>query len=151
MAKITLSEVNNDKQIEILTEEYMEANWDSLDKDEISLYQNMSIRFLLRHENDINWKLYSANPFITMEAIEFFKDKISWINFCINGKLLTDTVIYNYRDKMEWNVLLNKQQLDLQLLICLSEIYRKDPEESTAKSFWKAVSRYQDFDLEYAA
>ena len=36
MAKITLSEVNNDKQIEILTEEYMEANWDSLDKDEIS-------------------------------------------------------------------------------------------------------------------
>ena len=76
MAKITLSEVNNDKQIEILTEEYMEANWDSLDKDEVSLYQNMSIRFLLRHEDDINWKLYSANPFITMEAIEFFKAKL---------------------------------------------------------------------------
>ena len=105
----------------------------------------------MRHQDKINWKLDSINPNITLDAIEFFTDKISWINFCINGKLLNPTVIYNYRDYMVWNIVLNKQQLEPQLLIILSELYRKHPENEHEKSFWKAISRYQDFDIEYAS
>ena len=149
--KVNLTEVNNEKPIQLLSEKYMDEHWDELDKDEVSMYQNMSIRFLLKHEDDINWKLYSTNPFISIDTIDFFKDKISWVNICINGKITSPNVIYNYRDHMVWNILLNKQQLELQLLIILSEIYRVNPAESQAKEFWKAVSRYQDFDLEYAA
>ena len=55
--KVNLTEVNNEKPIQLLSEKYMDEHWDELDKDEVSLYQNMSIRFLLKHEDDINWKL----------------------------------------------------------------------------------------------
>lgn len=151
MSKVKLHEPKKSKNIKILSEDYIENHLDSVDFDDISLYQNLSIKFLIKYSDKINWKLYSVNPNITMDAIEFFADKISWTNFCINGKLLNSSVIYNYRDHMIWNIVLNKQQLDLQLLIILSEIYRKNPSGEVEKSFWKAISRYQEFDLEYAA
>lgn len=148
---VKLHEPKENKKIQMLSEAYIEEHLDELDIDEISLYQNLSLKFLMRHQDKINWKLYSINSNITLDAIEFFTDKISWVNFCINGKLLNPAVIYNYRDYMIWNIVLNKQQLEPQLLIILSELYRKNPNNEHEKSFWKAISRYQDFDIEYAA
>lgn len=151
MKHVTLHEQHKHQEIPLLSEKYMEEHWDELDKDEVSLYQPMSIRFLLKYADEINWKLYSVNSHITMDAIEYFTDRISWVNFCINGKLLNESVIYNYRDHMIWSIVLNKQQLGLRLLIVLSELYRKNPTGEKEQDFWKAVSRYQDFDIEYAA
>ena len=129
----------------------MEKDWDTLDHDECCLYQIMTVDFIKKHINDIKFDLLSVNHNLTLDIIEEFKDKISWSSICINNKKLTDIFIYNYKEYLIWEMVLANQELNLQLLVVLSEIYRKkDTAPANRKSFWNAVSRYQPIDVDYA-
>ena len=122
----------------------MDKEWDLLDHDECCLYQKMTVDFIKKHFGDIRFDLLSVNQNLTLEMIEEFKDKISWASICINNKQLTDSFIYNYREYLIWDMVLANQVLNLQLLVVLSEIYRKkETAPSNRKEFWNAVSRYQ--------
>lgn len=141
----------NDKEVKylpVLSEKYMEEHWDELDHDKICMYEKMSTDFITRHQADINFRLLSINPNITIEILDKFATRIDWMSICINGKFVSDVILYNYYNHIYWTILLAKQQLDLKLLIALCEKYRK----SRAKNrddFWKAISRYQDIDIEF--
>ena len=139
---------SNEKKIPILSEEYMDEHWDELDHKEVSYYQKMSVDFITRHNQDIDFTALSTNPFITFEILDKFSSRISWATISINGKMLSDTFLANYYNKLYWNLILSRQQLNLKLLITLSEIYRKS-RANNKPDFWKAISRYQKFDADY--
>ena len=112
----------------------------------------MDVDFIKRHEKDINFPLLSVNKYLNFGILDEFKDKISWVSICLNPKMLTDSLIYNYRGNMLWDLVLKNQQLDLQLLIVLSEIYKRiktSPSKENREDFWKAISRYQNLPIEY--
>ena len=148
-----MSEENKDeKLIKIMTESEIESKWNDMSKeerDECCLYQKLSIGFITKHQKSINFKLLSVNPNITFEILDKFSTRISWVNISLNGKALSDTFIAHYANKIVWSLLLAHQQLNLKLLIFLSEKYRKNYRSKQAKRFWDAISRYQRFDIEY--
>ena len=140
-----------EKRIKVLSIEEMEKNWNTLDHDECCLYQVLTVDFIKRHEKDIRFDLLSVNANLTLDIIEAFKDKISWTSICLNNKKLTDSFIYNYREYLNWEMVMANQKLNLQLLVVLSELYRKkETAPSNRKSFWNAVSRYQKIVVDYA-
>ena len=144
------TELHNN-MIRILSIKEMDRNWDKLDHAECCLYQSMTVDFIKRHEEDIRFDLLSVNSNLTLEIIEAFKDKISWNSICLNNKKLTDSFIYNYREYLNWHMVLANQQLNLQLLVVLSEIYKKkETAPANRKDFWNAVSRYQKIIVDYA-
>lgn len=131
-----------------LNKETLEKQWDELDHKECCLYQQMDASFIEKHINDIDWHCLSVNPFLTIEILDKFKNKISWESMCLNMKIISDTVIYNYKNKMVWQLLLPHQQLNTKLLVVLSEYYRTSRCKNR-KMFWKSVSRYQKIDSDY--
>lgn len=139
------------KAIQILTIEEMDKNWDSLNHAECCLYQALTVDFIKRHEKDIRFDLLSVNNNLTLAIIDEFKDKISWASICLNNKKLSDSFIYNYKEYLYWDMVMANQMLNMQLLVVLSEIYRKkETAPKNRKDFWNAVSRYQKIDVDYA-
>jgi len=136
------------KLVPILSEKEMHEKWDELDHSECCLYQKMSLDFIHKHLKDIDWDLLSINKNLSFPVIDKYPSKINWINLCMSGNILSDTLIYNYRTKMVWNLLLARQHLDLKLLIVLSEVFKKSRAKNT-KMFWKSVSRFEKIDDEY--
>ena len=137
-----------EKLVKLMTEEYMEEHLDELNWKEVCLYQKLSVDFITRHLKQIDFPSLSVNPYITFEILDKFSNKISWSSISLNGKALTKAVMYNYRNKLIWTLVLSHQQLDLEFLIHMSETMRKSRSKN-AKEFWKAVSRYQDIDNTY--
>lgn len=138
-----------EKKIKVLTEKEMDEQWDSLDHRECCLYQKMSLNFVHDHLKDIDWPSLSVNPNLTTDIIDKYPSKISWSSISINPKPVSDTILYNYRTKIYWSLLLPHQQLDTKLLVVISESFRKARMRPVIKQFWKSVSRYQKFDHEY--
>lgn len=143
-----MEQQNETNMIKILSEEEMYRDWDKLDHKECCQYQAMSVQFIKDHIDDIDWNMLSINKHLTFGILEEFTNKINWVNLCMYNSKLADNVIYHFRTKMVWQLLLSHMQLNLQLLIVLSEIYRKSKAKNR-NMFWKAVSRYQKFDYEY--
>ena len=142
----------NEKMIKILSEDELEKKWREMseeERNECCLYQHMSINFITKHQKTINFDLLSVNKFITFDILDKFSSRINWVNISLNGKELSDVFIAHYANKIVWNLLLMHQQLNLKLLIYLSEKYRKNSKSKQAKMFWNSVSRYQAFDVEY--
>jgi hypothetical protein len=133
-----------------MTEEYMDEHADELDRDEESLYQKMSVDFIRKYIKHINFHNLSVNPFITFEILDAFSNKISWASISINGKMLSESLMFNYRNKLIWKLVLAHQQLQLKFLIIMSEVMRKSRAKA-AKDFWDAVSRYQKVDVTYVS
>ena len=148
-----ISQSEDQKMIKILSMKEIEDNWSKWDEEqrrECCLYQKMSIEFLSSHSKEIDWPCVSINPQTmgqSWEVWEKFHTRLSWTSICLN-KSLADNIIYNFRNKIVWNLLLSHQHLNIKLLIVLSEIYRKSRAKA-AKDFWKAVSRYEKIDHEY--
>lgn len=143
---------DGEKKIKLLSIAEMDQFWDTLDHDECCLYQKMDVDFIKRHEEDINFALLSVNTHITFGILDAFEDKISWASICLNPKTLTDSLIYNYRGKMIWDLVLKNQQLNLKLLVVLSEIYKRvktSPSKENRLNFWESVSRYQNLPIDY--
>jgi hypothetical protein len=143
-----MEEARIDNKIKILNEKELTEQWNELNHTICCLYQKMSVKFINEHIDDIDWPSLSVNPNLTIEIIDAFPNKISWASICINKKTVSDVILYNYRTKILWGVLLPHQQLNLKLLVVLSEAFRKS-RSKVAKMFWKAVSRYQKFDVDY--
>lgn len=149
----TLTEENvpqqsEQKMIKLMTEKFMEKHWNDLDHKEVSLYQKMSVEFIAKHQSDIDFNLLSVNPFITFGILDRFSSRINWYNISINPKGLTNSLLFNYRNKILWNMYLSHHQLELRLLLDLSEVFRKSRAKN-AKLFWSAISRYQRLDRVY--
>ena len=136
------------QKIKVMTEEYMEEHLDELNWDEVCLYQKLSVDFIKKHIKHIDFNKLSVNPFITFEILDTFSNKISWASISINGKGLSESMMYNYRNKLEWTLVLNHQQLALKFLIIMSEVMRKSRAKAS-KGFWRAVSRFQQVDATY--
>ena len=140
------------KMVKLMTENEIEAKWNDMTEEERNdccLYQKLSVDFVTRHQKTINFKLLSINPNITFEILDKFSNRISWVSISLNGKILSDTFIANYANKIVWSLLLSHQQLNLKLLVYLSEKYRKNSRSKQARRFWDAVSRYQRFEVDY--
>jgi hypothetical protein len=140
--------LNTQKEIKLLSEEYMDEHADDLNWDEVSLYQKMIVDFIVKHQKQINFRLLSGNPFLTFEIIDRFSTKISWPTISMNGKGLSESMMFNYRNKLVWSIVLSQKQLELKFLIIMSEIFRKSRAKN-AKEFWKAVSKFQPLDKTY--
>lgn len=140
----------NEKKVMVMTEKYMEEHLDELDWDEVSLYQQMSVDFITKHQKNINFTNLSVNPYITFEILDAFSNKISWPSISINGKVLSESLMYNYRNKLEWPLVLSHQQLNLKFLIIMSEVMRKSRAKA-AKTFWTSISRYQKINVTYVS
>lgn len=134
--------------VKILTEKEMSKNWEKLDHHECCLYQKFSVEFLKKHEKTIDWKALTINPNLTIEILDAFPKKIDWISLCVNEKHLADTIIYNYRRNIYWQLLLPHRIMDMKLLVFLSEFYKKSRVKNMPM-FWKSVSRYAKFDIDY--
>ena len=144
------------KKIKILSIEEIEKewpNWNDEQRRECCTYQRLTLDFLKAHADEVYWPEVSINP-QTMAGEEWYRildkfpNKISWISICMNSKEKTPTFLFNYRYKMYWEFVLAQQHLNINLLIDLSEIYRKSRAKNT-KNFWDAVSRYEKIDDEY--
>lgn len=133
-----------------LSEDDLEKQWDNLDKDMVAAYQKMSLTFIQKHENDIDFNILSINPFLTYEIIDKYLSKINWVNTCMNAVKLENGFIFNYRTKMVWNLLLTHQILDNLLLVQLASYYKtKGARCKNAKNFWTSVSRTQPLDCDF--
>ena len=145
-----MPEKEDENKIKMMTEEEMEANLDKLNWDEVALYQKLSVDFITRHQKEIDFHKLSVNPFLTFEILDAFSNKISWPSISLNGKGLSESLMYNYRNKLEWTLVLSHQQLQLKFLINMSEVMRKSRAKA-AKSFWKAISHYQKLNVTYVS
>lgn len=149
MESTTMEEIQpQEKMIKVMDESYMNKHWNELDHDEVSLYQKMSAEFIARHQADINFDLLSVNPFITFGILDRFSSRINWMNISLNPKGLTNSMLFNYRNKIYWNLYLSHHQLELRLLLDLSEVFRKSRARNS-KSFFRSVSRYQRIESVY--
>lgn len=140
---------NEEKKIKILTEEEMDKNWKNLDHTECCLYQKLSLDFVKKHVRDIDWSSLSVNPNLTTDIIDKYINKISWASISINEKPVSDTILYNYRTKIYWNLLMPHQILNMKVLVIISEAFRRSRAREASRTFWKAVSRYQNIDFDY--
>lgn len=126
----------------------MEKHWNELDHKEVSLYQKMSVEFIAKHQADIDFNLLSVNQFITFGILDRFSSRLNWMNISLNPKGLTNSMLFNYRNKIFWGLYLSHHQLELRLLLDLSEVFRKSRAKN-AKVFWQGISRYQRLDSVY--
>ncbi len=149
-------EQKEEPKIKLLSIEEIEKEWPNWNKEqrlECCQYQKLTYDFIKKHEDEVNWPAISINPQTlggedVFKILDGFPSKISWSSMCINPKPISDTILYNYRSKMLWNIVLGKQHLNLRFLIILSEVYRKT-KAPNAKEFWRAVSAIEDIDDEY--
>lgn len=141
-----------EKKIKLLKPEELETQWDLMtreEKDEACLYQNIPIAFIRNHLKEINWPNLSVNPNITFEILDSYSRKISWKSICVNAKKLSDTFLYNYRLRLEWYIILEKQQLEAEILVRLAEAFRKSSLRTQKEKFWKAISKFQEMDIPF--
>jgi hypothetical protein len=126
----------------------MEENADKLDWVQVSMYQQMSLPFIIKHQKQINFRYLSMNPYLTFEILDKFSSKISWSMLSMNGRALSESMMFNYRNKVIWELILSHQQLRLEFLIHMSEVMRKSRAKTT-KMFWRAISRFQKLNKVY--
>jgi hypothetical protein len=141
-----------EKKIKLLTEEELNTQWDLMtkeQKDEACLYQNIPLAFIRSHVREINWPNLSVNPNVTFEILDAYSRKISWKSICVNAKKLSDTFLYNYRLRLEWYIVLEKQQLEAEILVRLAEAFRKSSLRTQKEKFWKAISKFQEMDIPF--
>lgn len=149
-------EVPEEDKIKILSIEEIEKewpNWDENERKRCCQYQLLTYDFLKKHINEVDWPAVSINPRTlggedVFKILDGFPTKISWASMCINPKPIADTILYNYRGKMLWSLVLAKQHLNIRFLIILSEVYRKS-KMPNSKEFWNAVSALEEIDDEY--
>lgn len=148
-----LNQMNDsNEKVKILTEEELATQWDLMtreDRIKACLYQKFSLAFVKDHVKEISWPHLSVNPNITFEILDTFPRKISWKSICVNAKKLSDAFLYNYRLRLEWDIILCKQQLGAEILVRLAEAFRKSSLKSQKEKFWKAVSRFQEMDIPF--
>ena len=134
------------------SEEELESAWDNMTKverDNVALYQPLTINFLEKHKAEINWTNVTLNTnTLTYEVLDKFTNKISWPTICLAPHNLQEGFLYNYRHKIIWTAVLSHQRLELEFLIRMSELYRKSRAKNQ-RDFWDAVSRYEKIDFEY--
>ena len=142
-----------ENNVKLLSMEEIEKewpNWNNEQRIEACLYQKFSIEFLQKHSDEVYWPNISINAETmgqSFEVWEKFQTKLSWSTICLR-KNIADNIVFNFRNKIIWTMLLQHQRLNIKLLICLSEVYRKSRAKNS-KDFWKAVSRYEVIDDEY--
>ena len=134
------------------SEEELESAWENMTKEErdnVSLYQPLTINFLEKHKAEINWTNVALNTnTLTYEVLDKFSNKISWPTICLAPHNLQEGFLYHYRHKIIWTAVLSHQRLELEFLIRMSELYRKSRAKNQ-RDFWDAVSRYEKIDCEY--
>ena len=139
------------QHITMLSEEELYSKWKTWNTDEkydALMFQKLTVQFIKDHIDEINWYAVSLNLNLNIEILDTFPDKIKWNIICTSPNKLSDTILYNYYKYIDWSLILPKQQLDIKLLVALSEIYRKSKSKK-AKLFWNAIGKYQKFDVEY--
>jgi hypothetical protein len=147
-----MAENTGEKKIKLLSEEELSSQWASMSreaKDEACLYQNIPLAFIRSHVREINWPNLSVNHNVTFEILDAYSRKISWKSICVNAKKLSDTFLYNYRLRLEWYIVLEKQQLEAEILVRLAEAFRKSSLRTQKEKFWKAISKFQEMDIPF--
>lgn len=143
--------VDEGKKIKVMTIEEIEKAWPTAtpeEKNDILMYQNLTLDFITAHQSEIDFRLLSVGISLTEDVIDRFPKRVSWVNICGNGKPLSNRIMAKFINKIIWTLLLSHQQLDLEFLIRASEHMRK-ARYANKKDFWKAVSRYQEMDVVY--
>jgi hypothetical protein len=140
------------RKVRFFSEKNLEKIWPTLspeDKSDACLYQKMSIEFIKRHADEIDFNKLSTNPNITFGIMEAFADRISWKTICINSKKLSDSFLYNFRLRIDWEAYLQFHQLEAEILVHLAEAFRKSTARDAKKKFWKALSKFQEMDTAF--
>jgi hypothetical protein len=154
MEESKMNEKNNNEVI-LMSEEEIESKWKDMtigERNSIFAYQQLSLDFIHRHLKDMNelsWTMLSLNPkSLTFEVLDKYPSKIDWVNMCKSSLPMTEGMMFHYRTKIKWELLLSHQKLNIKFLILMSEIYRKSRAKNKTE-FWDAVSEYQEFDDVY--
>lgn len=140
------------RKVCILTPDELDEVWPTLtpaEKKEACLYQKFPIKFIKEHHDEIDFVNLSTNPSLTFDIMDTFANDLSWKTICLGEKKLSDTFLYNFRLRVDWDLVLRKQQLEAEILVHLAEAFRKSTAKEAKKNFWKALSRHQEMDVPF--
>lgn len=86
-------------------EKYMDKFSDKYKKFML-IYQKLNISFIEKHKKIIDWKYLSRSTYLNMEILEKYENKLDWEIISFYAKL-NENIIDTYCDKIYWQLLQN--------------------------------------------
>lgn len=104
---------NLNKKLKSKIINYMESDKENQitkkDWNDISLDENLSIKFIIKFKSFVNWDIISKNHIISNEFIKSFYDNINWKLISSRSSYNNDElkILNKYKNKLYWNLILN--------------------------------------------
>jgi phosphoribosylanthranilate isomerase len=77
----------SEQELEEAISSGVKINWRTL-----CMFQRVSVDFIRKHQDIINWKMISIHQYLSEEFIEEFAHKVKWIYICLFQKLTKDFI-----------------------------------------------------------
>lgn len=131
---ITVEELRERHEASLSTESYrvsQKIDWVSL----CSNPNSKLMPFILEHEDYIEWRPISGNPYVPIELLERNVDKIDWLNLSRNEGIPVE-FFAKHKDKLVWSMISSNRNVPLEFLM--------DPEMKDQIS-WERIFGHSPF------